>query len=379
MGVILVGLLRALCLGLFLSQGAWAADESEGLFSKDQVIRILIQIEPAGVRALTGNPREYVPGSISKGTNAIGEARVRLKGNYSFRPINNKPGFSVSLSSLTAQKQFGGLRRFHLNNSVQDPSFMRSKLASELFLKAGLPTARINFASVTLNGRNLGLYLLVEATDETFLKRRFGAADGNLYEGANQDIADPLEIDWSSSAKTDRSDLQALLSICAEADLTKRWAGLKQMLNVNEFASFMAMEVLVGHFDGYSMDINNYRVYHDAKSGKFSFIAHGMDLTFHNPVLRQDRRWRGIVARAFHETADGRKLFHERLRELGTVIYGKKALQSDRVSELWKMIEPELGAEQERREALENVRKLQSDLQARAVSLPVFLERNSFQ
>ena len=329
-----------------------------------------LRIDAAGIEALQQKPREYVRGRISRGTNSFAETEVRLKGNFTFQAIDEKPGFSLKLSPA-AQKQFGGHQQLRLNNSVQDSSYLRSRLASEMFLKAGLPTARVNFATVRLNGKAIGLYLLVEGIDDGFLRTHFGSADGNLYEGADQDINAPLEIDWSPRG-SDRSDLQALIEACVVAPT--RWSKLSQMLDIDRFASFMAMELLVAHKDGYCMDLNNYRLYHDAKRGKFVFIAHGMDFILDNPVLKQDRAWKGVVARAFIETPEGRRMFKQRVNELGSIFYGERQLLSKRVGELWKLIGPAIADATEKENVLAAVRELQSILEARAASFPRYVQ-----
>jgi spore coat protein H len=365
--------------GLLLLASFWTAALPraaipDALFTHDRVLRISIELGAPQIQALKDTPREYVRGRIRNDTNVLAGIEARLKGNYTFQPIDEKPGFSLKLSSPTAQNQFGGRKRLLLNNSLQDSSYLRAKLASELFLKAGLPTARINFATVTLNGRNLGLYLLVEGTDEQFLVEQFGLANGNLYEGADTDIGQPLEIDFSRKG-TDRSDLHSLLAACTEQDLAKRWTQLKQRLEVGRFASFMAMELLVAHIDGYCMDRNNYRLFHDDRSGQFTFVAHGMDLTFLNHIFKQDRPWRGAVALGFYEIPEGRRLYHQRVRELGANVYGQSAALNKRVEELWRLIGPTFLDTTEKENALAAVRELQSTLEKRAKSFPHFIKQ----
>ncbi len=203
------------------------------------------------------------------------------------------------------------------------------------------------------------------------MRTHFGSADGNLYEGADQDINAPLEID-SSPRGIDRSDLQALIEACEIAPT--RWGKLSQMLDIDRFATFMAMELLVAHKDGYCMDLNNYRLYHDAKTGKFVFIAHGMDFILDNPVLKQDRAWKGMVARAFIETPEGRRIFKQRVAELGSTFYGERQLLSKRVGELWKLIGPAIADATEKENVLAAVRELQSILEARAASFPKYVQ-----
>ena len=367
-----VSCILSACVLLFSSASRSA--EPPPLFSEDSVTSIDIQIDPAGIKALRQQPREYVRGKIRRGTNLLAAAEIRLKGNFSFQPIDQKPGFSLKLSPA-AQNQFSGHKRLLLNNSAQDPSYLRNKLASDMFLQAGLPTARVNFATVTLNGRALNLYLLLEGTDEKFLQMHFGSADGNLYEGADQDISAPLEIDFTPRG-TDRSDLQSLVNTCSIDNLQSRWTKMSRLLDINQFATFMAMELLVAHKDGYCMDLNNYRLYHNAKTGKFIFIAHGMDFILDNPVLQQDRHWKGIVARAFIDTPKGKSLFHDQVNQLGAKFYGDPQFLARRVDALWKMIEPALTDTAEKDHVHNAIRELQSTLRSRAASFPQYLQRS---
>ena len=59
-----------------------------------------------------------------------------------------------------------------------------------------------------------------------------------------------------------------------------RWRRLQQTLDIDRFSTFMAMEVMVCHWDGYCMNQNNYRVFHNLADNRIVFIAHGMDQLF---------------------------------------------------------------------------------------------------
>jgi hypothetical protein len=89
----------------------------------------------------------------------------------------------------------------------------------------------------------------------------------------------------------------------------------------------MALEVLICHHDGHSLDRNNYRIYHDPKTDRMVFIPHGMDLIFDRPDLPlEGRQWRGTVAHAFMETAQGKQLYRQRVAELARMVYGSDQL-----------------------------------------------------
>src|SRR5262249_15051297 len=137
--------------------------------------------------------------------------------------------------------------------------------------------ARVTHARVSLNGRDLGFYVLIEAMNKTFLKQHFKNANGNLYEGYAKDIDQTLEHD--GGPPSDQSDLRALAS-AARLPLAQRQTQLPQLLDVDRCFSFLAMSMLIAQHDSYPINRNNYRIYHDPDSDKFVMIAHGIDGTF---------------------------------------------------------------------------------------------------
>jgi hypothetical protein len=84
----------------------------------------------------------------------------------------------------------------------------------------------------------------------------------------------------------------------------------------------MALEVMLCHWDGYCMNQNNWRIFHDLGANKMVFIAHGWikcsapeqccwqvskaaECPIYPPI-------HGAVAEAVMDTAVGRKLYLER-------------------------------------------------------------------
>jgi hypothetical protein len=70
---------------------------------------------------------------------------------------------------------------------------MTELICGELLRAAGVPAPRITHARVMLNGRNLGLYVLVEEFDKTFLGRHFSNPNGNCYDGERKALIQPLK------------------------------------------------------------------------------------------------------------------------------------------------------------------------------------------
>ena len=111
---------------------------------------------------------------------------------------------------------------------------------------------------------------------------------------------EPLEKD-SGRGPDDHSDLAKLVTAAKESDWKKRLAQLDRVLDLDEFFTFMAMEVMAWHWDGYLMHKNNYRLYFDPTPQRFVFLPHGMDQMFfttNGPVLPFQE---GLVAKAVLE------------------------------------------------------------------------------
>lgn len=357
--------LRLLLALLFLEATVWGAgkpkksfwDDTDLLFSGEFVPALKIEIDQAGMNVLRSNSsnRNNAPNrpdaiaTVREGTNVYRGVAIHLKGSAgSFRDVEDKPAFTLHFDHTDSAQRFHGLEKIHLNNSVQDPSFMCEILGRAIFNSTGVPAPRAGHATVMLNGDPLGLFVLVEGANKQFLKRHFKDVQGNYYEGAFRgDINSYLEVK-SGAHPNDRSDLNALMAAAREPDLDRRFTTMARVLDVDRFATFLATEVLIGHWDGYGLHQNNYRIFHDNASGRLIFLPHGMDQLFglrrrefDSPILPV---MDGFVAAAFMETRAGRRLYLDRMAELHTNAFDVPTLTA-RVDKLAKLLRPVVSSE----------------------------------
>jgi spore coat protein H len=262
--------------------------EADEFFASGVIPRLHIEIAPAELQKLKDNPRVYVRASVreaaaGKPDRAFADVGVHLKGSAgSFRAIDNKPAMTLSVSKFVKGRRFYGLDKFCLNNSVQDPSYLCEGLGGSLFRDAGVPTPRMSHARVWLNSRDLGLFVLKESFSEVFLKRFFRDHSGTIYEGNLVDI-DRVVSSRATNARTVDAGLKDLVAAAHEPDLALRRQRLEKLLDVDRFFTFMAMETMIAHWDGYTGTRNNYRIYHNPDVGKLVFLPHGMDQLFQRP------------------------------------------------------------------------------------------------
>ena len=301
-----------------------ATDE---LFVIGHPLQIALNIPEEGIDALrlsrpalTADAKPEAIATVVEGGREYPGVTVRLKGASSFQPIGARPSFTLHFDKQVPNQAFHGLTKLSLNNSAQDPTRLNEALSREVFAAAGVPVPRATYANVTLNGEALGLYVLTEGFDKRFLERHFARTDGNLYEGGLlQDITSGLQRDTGRNPRSDEA-VERLIRAAQEPDPQERFRALSAVLDLDRFLSMLAIETMLSHSDSYSMNRNNYRLYHDTATDKIVFMPHGMDrvlgrhrsgldLSIVPPRL-------GLVARALQTTAEGRRLYVDRVAAL---------------------------------------------------------------
>jgi spore coat protein H len=259
----------------------------------------------------------------------VGVRKKGLIGSLS----ESKPGLKLKFDKWVEGQLLDDVERLTLNNSVSDPTLVRQCIGYQLFRDAGLAAPRCNFAHVTVNEIDLGVYVNVEPVKKDFLRWAYGDEDGDLYEGTLSDF----RPEWVGTfdAKTSDTDpdngpiwdvVEAL-----EADDDELVDALDEVLDVDSYLTFWAMEVLVAHMDGYAGNTNNYFVYRDPDTDLITFMPWGIDAIFWNydgwgfdtqdAVLAN-----GYLANRFFDHPELKVLYLERLESLLDEVWDEDAI-----------------------------------------------------
>ena len=337
-------------LALAASASVTRGADADAFFAGDHISRIEIRLAEGAADRLRDDPRSYVPCTLTIDADAVFEdVAIKLKGAAgSFQGLDDKPGFTVNIDRFRPGARFHGLDRFHLNNAAQDPSFLAEWLGAHLFLEAGVPAARVTHARVLLDDRDLGLYVFKEAIDRDFLQRHFNDSSGNLYDGGTGvDLDELVERDEGKNGLPG-ADLKALVAACRLADPAQRQAAISARLDVDAFVTFMALELMAGHWDGSTIGHNNYRIYVDPANGdRIRFLPHGMDQIFGDPGAPILDRPPTIVAGAVMGVPEWRGAYRDRLRDLLPLFAAEGAIlpRLDSVAERIRPAVAETGGE----------------------------------
>ncbi len=210
---------------------------------------------------------------------------IRIRGRSSrWHP---KRSYKIDFKEFGGEKFFS-YKKFDLEPNVNDPSLAREPLSCILYKEMGVPAMRYHYHTLYMNNEYMGVYLNIEHIDDEFVDRRFGSESGNLYKSSfsvgltpetdiyNNEI---LELKTNEDIN-DRSGVERLIHILATVYGKAFADSLESVFNVDNYLRQLAVETLIGHWDGYSYMGSNYYLYENPKTRKIEYIPYDLDNTW---------------------------------------------------------------------------------------------------
>lgn len=270
------------------------------------------------------HPYTYVEASVSIDGVVFPEVGIRKKG-FIGSQSHTRPSLKIKLNHIDKKTEIEGLTNLTLNNNKQDTSLMSQFMGYALFNAIGSPAPRCAYAKVTVNGKSLGVYSHVETVRKPLLKRAFGNDDGPLYEGTVVDFNEEWENSFEHKRGDDalgREKIIALIDVLADNQVTE--AAIGELVDLDRFYRFWAIESLLGFWDGYSGNNNNYFIYLNPDTDKFHFLPWGADALFTNFSMDFRRnaqaptsvKTQGLIAYRLYQLETGRERYEKTMMEL---------------------------------------------------------------
>ena len=177
-----------------LGGNAIAMEYESELFDTDQIIQIDIQMEEADWEEMLAEAmaEEYYACDVVINGRKICNVGIRPKGNTSLSSIASDPDtdrFSLKLEfdHYTKGQTCFGLDKLILNNNYADATNMKEAIVYDMYQYLGADASLYNYAEISVNGVYWGVYLALEAVEESFLLRNYGTEGGELYKPENMD------------------------------------------------------------------------------------------------------------------------------------------------------------------------------------------------
>lgn len=239
----------------------------------------------------------FVPGDLKYKGKEWYRVGMRFKGNSSLKSSWEsgilKLSFKLDFDEFEddypqiKNQRFYGFKKLSLKNNYNDKSMLREKVATDVFRNAGLAASHTAFYTLYVDygdgPKYFGVYTLVEEVDDTVIDTQFSSDNGNLYKPdgdaasfASGTFDEDEYVKKTNEDEADFTDVQNLLSILHDSSRTtdpSSWrTNLEQVLDVDVFLKYLAVNGIVQNWDTYGRMTHNYFLYNNPDNNKLTWI-----------------------------------------------------------------------------------------------------------
>jgi spore coat protein CotH len=245
---------------------------------------------------------EYIEAEACFEGRGIGKVGIRFKGAvgslYSCFTetgdnICRKLGIKLKFSEYDLENRFFGMKRLNFQGNRYDDTYMKEKLAYELYRSMDIVAPRVSWAQLRVNDELQGLFGMVEQVDGRFTDNRWPEnGDGNLFKELWPINTDAAHVTSKLRTNEEEPDVSAFVAF-SEAVLAADEAMLRETLgefmDLDYVARYMAVDDAIANFDGmtaYYTDEDalwagnhNFYIYEEAPD-HFTFVPWDLESTF---------------------------------------------------------------------------------------------------
>ena len=213
-------------------------------------------------------------------TEAYPRVGVRYRG-HSALSAGQRFGFKLSFNEYDSAEEFHDLHNVNLMGTEGDFSLMRERLAQDIERELGVPAPRVNHVQLFINDVYQGVFPFPEEQDDDpYLDHHFADQTGGLYkvDGYCGGVAD-FEVHGSDPSKyvdryepkadTTTAQLEAdlfPLFACAEGSDSALATCLPTLVDVPEWLTEIAIDMVLPDVDGLAGVGQNFMIYRDPTS-----------------------------------------------------------------------------------------------------------------
>jgi len=288
--------------------------EAEPLLFDDTVVRELsLTFSSDNWLALLGCERFGMPGAaparregvatLEMDGERLAEVGVRCKGNSSLSIAGTKKPLNITTDALVQGQRLWGFDIINLNNNWSDPSQLREAIILRM-VREYAPVSRFGFARLTVQGRYVGLYTMVEQIDGRFASHWYPGDRGLRIKGDSPvriafdtstlawlgESLDPYKRNYEIKGAQAGEDAgyEALRELTRALDAPPSAGGLsdadfrdgiRAVLDVESALWYLALNNVLGNFDSYYAGKNFY-LYLGNRDPRFDVITWDTGLGF---------------------------------------------------------------------------------------------------
>lgn len=265
--------------------------------TSDRVHEIGIDVAAADVDSAVQTYKDsaekvWITATVTIDGTTFDEVGLRLKGNSSLRDVSTDTApehlpWLVRLDKFVEQ-DYDGLRSFVIRSNTSESS-LNEAVALSLLRQAGLAGQSAVAVGLSVNDSEPAARLVIDNPDDAWMEETFGSG-GALYKAEASgdysyrgDDSAAYEDVFDQEAGEDNTDLTPLIEFLKFVDESSDEdfvANLESKLDVDSFATYLAIQDLLDNFDDIEGPGNNSYLYWDAENGQFTVVPWDYNLAF---------------------------------------------------------------------------------------------------
>lgn len=177
------------------------------LFGTDEIININIIMDEAEWDNMLSNAisETYSQCDVEINGEMFYRVGIRPKGNTSLTSIANDPetdrySFKLEFDQYVDGQSCYGLDKLVLNNNYADATNRKEALIYDMYQYLDVDASLYNYAKISVNGEYWGVYLALEAVEESFMLRNYGTENGQLYKPEGMELGGAKPGDGDTEA-----------------------------------------------------------------------------------------------------------------------------------------------------------------------------------
>lgn len=287
------------------STGTWgdssvrtASDVDGTVWDSSTVHTISVEVDEDALAAMietysAEDSKEWLTATVTIDGQTFEDVGLRLKGNSSLRSVGTDTDaqdipWLIRLDKFVDGQELDGSTDFVVRSNTSETS-LNEAVALEMLGAAGLATEQAIATRFSVNGSEEALRLTIEDPDDAWDAASFDTdgilykaqSDGDYsYRGDDPAAYEDVFSQKSPSGEDDLTPLIAFLKFLDESDDETFAAELGDHLDVDAFATYLAMQDIVGNFDDIDGPGNNSFLRYDSETGAFTVVSWDLNLAF---------------------------------------------------------------------------------------------------
>ncbi|OUM64464.1 hypothetical protein PIROE2DRAFT_8775 [Piromyces sp. E2] len=195
-----------------------------------------------------------------------------LSGQYSRH--FSKPNYNLK---IRGGKDLYGRSHFKLRSDCIEPTFLRTKLVSDIHNRLGLKSGSANYIQLYINDKYMGLYIITDLFKSSWIERVYGEKDTTtLYKCKNIHDFSPAYSEGCVNENEDVTDKTEWINFLTAVKNAKSASDLEDIFEIDHILYEMAIEYLTSGWD-HIQNTHNFYLYKQP-NGKWIYLSYDFDL-----------------------------------------------------------------------------------------------------